>query len=234
MVKKARIGSAPSPSGIPYKVYKKCPMLLQRLWKLFRRIWRKGTIPTWWKKAGGYFVPKDENSSTTDQFRTISLLSVEGKIFFSVLAKRMASYMTKKGYINTTIRKGGIPGFSGCLEHTRVLSQMIWEAKASKGNLTVVWLDLANPYRLIPHALIYAALDHYHIPQHIKGMITSYFGGVKLRFKTVHFTTQWQSLEKDIVTGYTVSPILFVMGMNLLITAAEKEAKKAKKVQKWS
>lgn len=46
VVKKARTGSAPGPSCIPYKVYKKCPMLLRRLWKLFRRIWRKGTIPS--------------------------------------------------------------------------------------------------------------------------------------------------------------------------------------------
>ena len=104
--------------------------------------------------------------------------------------------MTENGYIDTAIQKGGIPGFSGCLEHTGVLSQMIREAKASKGNLTVVWLDLANAYGTIPHALIHAALDHYLIPQHIKGMIISYFGGIQLRFKTAHFTTRWQTLEK--------------------------------------
>ncbi|RXN28661.1 reverse transcriptase [Labeo rohita] len=225
VVKKARSGSAPGPSGIPYKVYKKCPMLLRRLWKLFQRIWKKGNIPSCWKKAEGCFVPKEENSSTIDQFRTISLLSVECKIFFSVLAKRMTSYMTENGYINTAIQKGGIPGFSGCLEHIGVLSQMIQETKASNGNLTVVWLDLANAYGSIPHALIHAALDHYLIPQHIKGMIISYFGGIQLRFKTGHFTTQWQNLEKGIVTGCTISPILFIMGMNLIIAAAGKEAR---------
>ncbi|XP_030008310.1 uncharacterized protein LOC115431800 [Sphaeramia orbicularis] len=225
VVKKARTGSAPGPSGIPYKVYKKCPMLLRRLWKLFQRIWKKGIIPSSWKKAEGCFVPKDEKSSAIDQFRAISLLSVECKIFFSVLAKRMTSYMTENEYIDTTIQKGGVPGFSGCLEHTGVLSQMIREAKANKGDLTVVWLDLANAYGSVPHALIHAALDHYRIPQHIKGMITSYLGGIQLRFKTTHFTTQWQNLEKGIITGCTISPILFIMGMNLLITAAGKEAR---------
>lgn len=70
-----------------------------------------------------------------------------------------------------------------------------------------------------------AAMDHYHIPHHIRGMITSYFGGFKLQFKTAHFTTQWQDLEKGIVTGCTISPILFIMGMNLLITAAAKESR---------
>ena len=33
------------------------------------------------------------------------------------------------------------------------------------------------------------------------------------------FTTTWQNLEKGIVTGCTVSPILFIMGMNLAIEA---------------
>ncbi|XP_066271644.1 uncharacterized protein [Branchiostoma lanceolatum] len=99
------------------------------------------------------------------------------------------------------------------------------EAKTSRGDLTVVWLDLANAYGSIPHALIQVALDHYHVPAGVKGMISSYFGGVQLRFRTADFTTQWQSLEKGIVTGCTISPILFIMGMNLLIDAAASKAK---------
>lgn len=37
IVQKARSSSAPGPSAIPYKVYKRCPMLLRRLWKLLRK-----------------------------------------------------------------------------------------------------------------------------------------------------------------------------------------------------
>lgn len=225
IVQKARSASAPGPSGIPYKVYKRCPMLLRRLWKLLRRIWTKGIIPASWKGAEGCFVPKEMDSSDISQFRTISLLSVECKVFFSVLAKRMTTYMVKNKYVDTSVQKGGIPGFSGCLEHTGILNQLIREAKGNKGNLTVVWLDLANAYGSIPHGLINMAMEHYHIPHHTRGIITSYFGGFKLRFKTAQFTTQWQDLEKGIVTGCTISPILFVMGMNLLITAAGKESR---------
>ena len=114
VVKKARAGSAPGYSGIPYKVYKKCPRLLRKLWQLIKIIWKKGTIPEDWQRAEGCFIPKEEDARDISQFRTISLLSVEGKIFFSVLARRMTSYMTGNGYINTSIRKGAIPGFSGC------------------------------------------------------------------------------------------------------------------------
>lgn len=63
-------------------------MLLRRLWKLLRRVWTKGIIPSTWKRAEGCFVPKEMDSSGISQFLTISLPSVECKILFSVLAKR--------------------------------------------------------------------------------------------------------------------------------------------------
>ncbi|XP_019647849.1 PREDICTED: uncharacterized protein LOC109488125 [Branchiostoma belcheri] len=195
------------------------------LWRLLRRIWGKGVIPTSWKRAEGCFIPKEVDSSVINQFRTISLLCVECKIYFSVLARRLVTYITENQYIDTSVQKGGIPGFSGCLEHTGVLTQVIREAKANKSDLTVVWLDLANAYGSIPHGLIQVALDHYHVPASVKGMVTSYFGGFQLRFRTADFTTQWQNLEKGIVTGCTISPILFIMGMNLLIDAAATKAK---------
>ena len=143
---KARSCSAPGPSGIPYKVYKKCPNFLRRLWQLLKVVWRKGTVPDCWKQAEGCFVPKEKDSKTIKQFRTISLLNVEGKIFFSILANRMTSYMLSNQYINTSVQKGGIPGFSGCVEHTSALTQLLHEARINHKDLSVIWLDLANAY----------------------------------------------------------------------------------------
>lgn len=57
----------------------------------------------------------------------------------------------------------------------------------------------------------------------IKGIMSSYFGGIQLHFRTTRFTTRWQDLEKGIITGYMISRILFTMGMNLLILTADRE-----------
>lgn len=46
VVKKARPRSAPGPSGIPYKEYKKCPKLLCLLWKPLKVIWREVSSQT--------------------------------------------------------------------------------------------------------------------------------------------------------------------------------------------
>lgn len=86
VVWKARSRSAPGPSGTSYKVYKHCPKLLNWLWKILKVIWRKGIIVQQWWLAGGVWIPKEESSKNISQFRIISLLSIEGKIFFSIAA----------------------------------------------------------------------------------------------------------------------------------------------------
>lgn len=49
VVKKARSSSAPGPSGTSYKVYKHCPRLLLRLWRIIRVIWRRGKVAQQWR-----------------------------------------------------------------------------------------------------------------------------------------------------------------------------------------
>ncbi|XP_052224110.1 uncharacterized protein LOC127839765 [Dreissena polymorpha] len=52
----------------------------------------------------------------------------------------------------------------------------------------------------------------------------NYFNGINLRFSSNTFTTNWLQLEKGIVTGCTISVIPFVMDMNMIIKAAERES----------
>ena len=45
VVQKGRSAGAPGPSGTSYKVYKNCPKLRRRLWKLYRILWKKKSLP---------------------------------------------------------------------------------------------------------------------------------------------------------------------------------------------
>ena len=63
VVKKARTASAPRPNAIPYKVNKMFPLLLRRLCRFFKVVWRKGDVSSSWKEAEGIFTPKERNSS---------------------------------------------------------------------------------------------------------------------------------------------------------------------------
>ena len=224
-LKKTRSKSAPGPNGVPYIVYKRCPSIAKLLWFYLRGMWNKNVISESWRKAEGIFIPKEDGATTVDKFRTISLLNVEGKLFFALKADRLVAFTLANSYIDSSIQKGGVPAVSGCMEHTAVLSQLINEAKAENKNLVVTWLDIANAYGSIPHNLIQLALKRAHVPENVCNLVDSYYADMKIRFTTKNYTTEWQPVEKGIITGCTLSVILFALTMTMLVVSVKDETK---------
>ncbi|GFR97667.1 reverse transcriptase [Elysia marginata] len=72
--------------------------------------------------------------------------------------------------------------------------------------------------------MIQLALRVYHIPEDLQVMLDDYFGGFRMRFSTSGYTTNWINLEVGIAMGCTISPILFVMAMEVILKAAESSA----------
>ena len=170
--------------------------------------------------ADGVYIPKEANSSQINEFRPISLLNVEGKIFFSVMASRLTKYLTENGYIDMSVQKGGIPEVPGCVEHASMIWETIQRAKSQKLDLDVVWLDLANAYGSVPHQMIQMTLEMYHVPSNIRQMLRRYFDGFSMRFSTKDYTTDWIDLQVGIAMGCAISPILFVLAMEVILKAA--------------
>ncbi|KAJ3592260.1 hypothetical protein NHX12_007388 [Muraenolepis orangiensis] len=225
VVRKARASSAPGPSGTSYKVYKYCPKLLLRLWYILRVFWRRGRIPDQWRVAEGVWIPKEENSTQLDQFRIISLLCVEAKVFFSAVSKRLCTYLAENTYIDTSVQKGGISGMPGCLEHTGVVTQLIREARENKGNLSVLWLDLENAFGSISHKLVQFTLTKHHVPSRCRDLIADYYSNFRMRVSSGAITSSWHKVEIGIITGCTISVTLFSLAMNMLTKSAEPECR---------
>ena len=171
VLKAARTSEAPGPNGVPYTVYKRYPGILKLLWKVLRTISRTGRVADQWRQAEGVWIPKEQKSKEIDQFRIISLLNTEGKIFFSVLSKRLSKFLIMNEYIDTSVQKAGVAGIPGCIEHTGVVSQLKREARENNENLAVLWLDLANTYGSIPHKVVEETLRRYHVPSSLSNLI---------------------------------------------------------------
>ena len=219
-IKKARAGSAPGPNGVPYLVYKNAPGAARFLYRLMRGVWNSRKIPRAWRRAGGVMIPKEKNAVGIGQFRQINLLNVEGKIFFSVVAQRLTSYLKKNDLIDVSVQKAGIPGFSGCLEHVGVIWQQIQAAKRQGRDLHVLFLDLANAFGSVPHSLIWTAFKFFHVPEEVTALLKNYFQDLQFCI-TTDFTTSWQRLEMGIMAGCTISPLAFTMAMEVIIRASK-------------
>jgi hypothetical protein len=105
---------------------------------------------------------------------------------------------------------------------------MIWEAiqraKSLKLDLNVIWLDLANAYGSVPHKLVWLAFGMYRVPSPIVDMLKAYFNNFVLKFSTTGFTTDWTRLELGITMGGSISPIHFVLTMQIILKASENAA----------
>lgn len=162
-----------------------------------------------WHFAEGVWIPKEEDSKNIDQFRIISLLSVEGKIFFSILARLLTDFLSSSSYINTSVQKGGISGVPGCQEHTGVVAQLIRGARNNKGDLKVLWLDLANAYGSIPHKLVQTTPERHHVLGQVAELILDYYNQFNMRVSSESITSEWHRVEVGIIAGFTISVILF-------------------------
>ena len=88
------------------------------------------------------------------------------------------------------LKKAGVPGIPGCVEHAFSIWNAIQNAKSVKEDLSVIWLDLANAYGSVPHAMIKEALEHFWIPQEVQDMMMMYYNNFKMRFAAGDFTTE--------------------------------------------
>ncbi|KAJ8412701.1 hypothetical protein AAFF_G00116520 [Aldrovandia affinis] len=123
------------------------------------------------------------------QIRPICLLNVEGKLFFSIVARRLSTCLERNKYVDTSVQKAGIPGFSGCLEHTSMIWHQIQAAKKDKRDLHIIFLDLANAFGSVPHELLWESFNFFHVPEPITTLVKTYFQDLQLCFTTANLTT---------------------------------------------
>ena len=168
---------------------------------LVESAWETGRVDNEWKRAEDVYIPKEKDSRSLTQFRPISLLNVEGKVFFTIMASRLTQYVMSNRYIDTTIQKGGVPGVPGCIEHTTMIWESIQQARRNRLSLYVVWLDLANAYGSVPHQLLWKTLENHHAPIPVIKILQEYFRGFEMRFSTMAYTTKWIPLQVGIAMG---------------------------------
>ena len=90
----------------------------------------------------------------------------------------------------------------------------------------VTWfLDIAKAYGSLLHNFIHLALKKAHVPDEFRKLVESYYANMHIRITTKEFTTEWQKVEKGIITGCTMSVILFALTMTMLVMSCKDETK---------
>lgn len=103
----------------------------------------------------------------------------------------------RNNYTDSSVQKGDISGFHGCIDHASAIKHLIREAKINGSDVTVIWLDLANTYGFLPHSLIFEDLKLYHIPDNTQKQLLQQHKAQVLSQQHHHI------MASGIVTGCT-------------------------------
>ncbi|KAI2655433.1 hypothetical protein H4Q32_017833 [Labeo rohita] len=106
------------------------------------------------------------------------------------------------------------------MEHANIIWHQIQSAKKENRDLHVIFLDLANAFGSVPHKILWMAFSYFRVPDHITDLVKSYFHDLQFCITVENTTTAWQQLEIGIMAGCTISPLAFVMAMQVVIRAS--------------
>ena len=112
--KRKRNKAAPGFNALPYVVYKKCVAILKLYVVIANKIWVERSIPQEWAIAYMILLSKSDVLDLPTEFRPIALTNCDGKLFFSVIAERMESFMVRNNFIDRKVQKGFLAGIPGC------------------------------------------------------------------------------------------------------------------------
>jgi hypothetical protein len=225
IARKKKNNAAAGINGLMYIIYKRCPSILFYLHKICMVIWKSKDIPAEWAITYIALLAKTFNFELPEEFRPIAVGNTDGKIFFSVIATRLQTFMTSNNYIKIKKQKGFLEGMAGCIEHSFALYEAFRNATRAQRSIVSTWIDLANAYGSVKHNLIQFALDWYHVPKCIQEMIFDYYEKLCAMIVTKKWSTGCFLFDIGCFQGCVLSAILFDCVFNLLLDFLEPHLK---------
>lgn len=128
----------PSLDQILYAIFKKCPSLHAALLSLFQACWKICQVPISWKIGVIKLLPKSttaKNRKNPANYRPIALTLCIGKLYTSVIKRRLETFMIGNVYINCDLQKAFV---SGCHEHQFKVWSALQDAKSNQLSVHVL------------------------------------------------------------------------------------------------
>ena len=216
--KKGGSSSAPGIDGITYSALRSLPWIPELLAQLFNRLIAQQSTPELWRFGLTVLLHKG-GTKTLENYRPITLTPTIAKIFHSIVAAWLEPSLTSSGIISTDVQKGFLMGISGAIEHDLVLDAALADAKKSSKKLFMVLVDLKNAFGSVPHQRIIWALARFGAPEWVQRYVTNLYGSMFTKMTCKTWSTDFLQVERGVLQGDTLSPLLFLLVMQIGLTA---------------
>ena len=217
-VKRMKSSASPCPfDHTSILVFKNCPILRTYLQRIINKCWLELSIPGVWKNSFAILIYKKGESSDPSNFRPITLEPVCMKILSSIIGRRLCNFLIKNNYVESDILKGFGDNVPGTIEHNELLTYMINHARKRQRDLFITLIDLHNAFGEVHHSLLNKVLEYHYVPSAVKSLIQNMHKDFYILIETKRFITDRIKVERRVLQGDCLSPLLFNMCFNTLI-----------------
>ena len=214
-LKDMKTGKAPGSDGLTVQFYKRCwHVIAQPLLNCILESIEKGTLPLSMRQSIIKLLPKkDKDKKILKNWRPISLINVDTKIFSKLIANRLKIRLPK---IVKTDQKAFVAGRQ---LHEGILNQRITieHCLKAKNEGALVAIDFAKAFDSVEHSALWKALRAYGFSEYLSGLVKTL---CKDAFSTVmneNFKLSDFPILRSCRQGDCVSPYLFVLVIEPLL-----------------
>uniref|UniRef100_A0A183K9R9 Reverse transcriptase domain-containing protein n=1 Tax=Schistosoma curassoni TaxID=6186 RepID=A0A183K9R9_9TREM len=142
-IRQIKSGKAAGPDNIPDEALKSdIEITVNMLYLTFRKIWEEEQVPTDWKEGHLIKIPKKRDLGKHENYRSITLLSLPGKVFSRLFLDQM------KDSVDTQIRnqQAGFREDRSCINQIATLRIIIEQPIEWNSSLYINFLDYEKAF----------------------------------------------------------------------------------------
>uniref|UniRef100_A0A670ICH5 Reverse transcriptase domain-containing protein n=1 Tax=Podarcis muralis TaxID=64176 RepID=A0A670ICH5_PODMU len=221
-IQNMQLGKSPGPDGLTSKYYRMLKdYLTQPLMEVCNQIMGGGRAPETWKEAFITLIPKVETEKTQlKNYRPISLLNVDYKIFADILANRF------KKVLNEVIHKdqaGFLPG-RHLFDNTRNIIDILELLQTNINTKAVlIFIDAEKAFDNISWKFMKKNLGGMGVGRGFENGIEAIYSEQKAKLIVNNVVTEELQIEKGTRQGCPLSPLLFISVLEVLLNMIRKD-----------
>jgi hypothetical protein len=217
-IKALRNDAAPGVDGIIAPLLKVGSVMAAWLHRVIAAVWATGRAPVEWKRA--LIVPLYKGKGdrkAADNYRGISLLSIPGKVYATIIMRRVYQQMDHRLHeCQSAFRKGRSLG-----DAVFTLRMIMSKCREFGKPAYMAFVDLRKAYDSVPRDLLWLALRQYGVHPQLQALLLDLHVGTQAAVKLDGVRSrEWFHVDVGVRQGCVIAPLLFNLFMDMMVKVA--------------